>query len=357
MKKILAGVLAGASLLTMTTSAFASEKKVAAAGDVEYDVAATTPKVVLNLIMPAKMSAALNPYGADIKLQAKVEADADAGIEAQNEVATTVGIASAAYKITNMSTDYGVIINASATTTVTAAKGETWAVKTTAPADGVKGAQMALITAADAEALKTVAEADLADGEGVMLLDSAKTVSKKEFVKLGGASVDETGDEPVVTGTSAVIGFAGRLAKSGAKDVEWTEEDAINVALVLKVVAGPKGEGGSGDGDSEVTVTAETAVTALTLSDDGSAGLTMPTFAKDTASYTIAGCSRNDTFTFSITLESGYSYTIDDKSSNISVTGDTVKVGNTTGTNEVDIVVVNDADSTDTTTYTFTFAA
>lgn len=355
MKKILAGVLASASLLTMTTSAFASEKKVTATGDVEYDVAATTPKVVLNLIMPAKMSAALNPYEADIKLNADVLDDE--GNVTTAATTTNAGIASAAYELVNMSLDYGIVIDASATTTITAAKGETWAVKTTDPVDGTKGAQMAVVTAADVDALKTVMEGALTETPGsIMMLDSAKPSKQKKFISIGAAS-KTTDEENPIAGASAVMGFAGKLAgSSDTKDVEWTEEDAINVALVLKVVAGPKGATTNNPGPGD-TVTAATAITALTISDDDNAGVTLPTFDKDTTSYTIAGCSRNDNYTFTITVESGYSYQIDDKGSNVTVTGDTVKVGNTSGTNEIDVVVTNDANSTDTATYTFTFTA
>lgn len=354
MKKILAGILASASLLAMTVSASAtSNKTVTAAGELEYDVSVTAPKVVLNLIMPAKMSAALNPYGADIKMVEEVKADADAGIDAVAEVTTTAGIASPAYAITNMSTDYGIVIDATATTTVTAAKGDTWVVKTATPTAGTKSAQMALITADTAEDLRDLAEVAKLEDEtsGVLLLDSTKTVKAKKFMSLGGATKDETDPEDVkITGVTSYLGFAGKLAESTeTKDVEWTEDDAINVALVLKVVAGPKGAGGNG-GSS--TVTAANALTAVSITSDEVTWSDNTTFAVGTTSYTLTGVANKDALTFAATAKTGFSVTY----AATGAGGDNSTDGTIeckTGSNKMVITVTNDNDSSDTATYTY----
>lgn len=342
MKKILAGVLASASLLAMTTSAFAATKEIKAAGEVEYDVAATTPKVVLNLIMPAKMSAALNPYGADIKLVEAIEADPDNGIAAADAVTTTAGIASPAYEIKNMSTDYGIVIDAKAITTVSTADKTPWTVATAAPTDGKKGAQMALINAATVDDLKTLAEGTLADTDGsIMMLNStvaanrdkgieAGQTSQKKFMKLGAASVDNTGDEPVVTGVSGYLGFAGKLADSSATvDVEWTEDDAINVALVLKVVAGPKGDGGS-TGGSNWTATGTTGATTLSVSSGTFANTTGNNY---TWSLTAAEAAAAGTVTPTLKLATGWTVQTATKDSGRALTG---TVNTSTGAFEID---------------------
>lgn len=361
MKKILAGILASASLLTMTTSAFAATKEVKAAGDVEYDVAATTPKVVLNLIMPAKMSASLNPYKADIKLNADV-VDEDGNVTTQ-ATTTDAGIASLAYEITNMSLDYGIVIDATATTAVSTAKGETWAVKTTAPVDGTKGAQMALITADSVDDFKTLAESDMNDTTaGALLLDSAKTVKAKKFINMSasGTTTDADGNT-VPAGVTSYIGFAGKLADSNAaKDVEWTEDDAINVALVLKVVAGPKGAVSNNPGPGGPTTTAATALNDVSITDVDSNGNGTMTFETATTTYSVT-MTQNSTYTFDLTdIKDGFTATMRKATSNTTTSTVTNNGNGTwdvvpkqkTAQNPQDFeIVVTDGDD-DTVTYT-----
>ena len=256
MKKILAGILAAVSMLSVSATAFASEKTVTKPGEVEYDVPVTAPTVVLNLVMPAKLSAALNPYGADIEMKAKSSPEKDDG------VTSNAGIVSTAYTITNNSTEYGVYFDATAITTIETADKTKWTVATAKLTDGTKGAQLVLTGAADASALKTAIEAidgkaavanapyDKTDGQGKLVMDSTVEANKENGVVAGQTSVKKlfyvpaaTKATDTVTPAEIVIGFGGALAASDSKtnkEVEWTEDDAINVALVLKVTAGPK---------------------------------------------------------------------------------------------------------------------
>lgn len=250
MKKILAGILAAATMLTMSLSASAAtatnEKAVTKPGELTYDVAVTAPKVVLNLVMPAKMTAVLNPYGAEIT----VVPGASAGAAAVNK--STKGIASLAYKVTNKSTDYGVYLDATAITTITttdkpkADKSPAWSVTGTTVTAGTKGACMSLLaldTVAD-DAVAAASKAASSSGQGVLNLDSTVPADKATGVVAGQTKQAKMAFvKASASGTDGEVylEFAGDLAKSSSTDeVVWNEDDAINVNLVLKVVAGPK---------------------------------------------------------------------------------------------------------------------
>lgn len=260
-KKILAGVLAAASALSMSVSAFAAEneKNVTKPGEIEYDVPVNAPTVVLNLTMPAKLQAALNPYGADIKLKEASAPDKD------DAVTTSAGIASLAYTITNNSQEYGIYIDATAVTTVETADKTKWTVSKAALKDGTKGAQLYLTGSDTVANLKTAIEkldgTDALDDsvkpaeggrsgttQGLLAMDSTVVADKATGVVAGQTSMKKlfyvaaaTKADATVTPGSIVVGFGGTLAASSDDtEVEWTEDDAINVNLVLKVTAGPK---------------------------------------------------------------------------------------------------------------------
>lgn len=258
MKKILAGVLAAASMLSVSVTAFATDKIVTKAGDVTYDVAVTAPKIVLNLTMPAKMSAVLNPYEATIVVTPEVKADSAKGISAASAVESTKKITSAGYKVSNMSEDYSVTIDATAITTVTTTDKEKWTVSTTAVTDGTKGANMAFMAAAAASDLNPTAvpsaSAKWASSKGTLVLDSTVEADKENGVAAGQTTQKGFAVVPAQTPKSAdgstpakpgvtYLGFTGKLAgdkADGTASVEWKEDDAINIALVLKVNAGKK---------------------------------------------------------------------------------------------------------------------
>lgn len=243
MKKILASVLAAASILSMTVtaSAAANEKAVTKPGEITYEVPVTAPKVTLNLVMPAKMTAALNPYGAEIKID-----PTDA------EKVVVNGIISTSYKVTNKSTDYGVYLDATAITTVTTSDKAKWNVKSGASATaGTKGADMALISnktlptiTSKKIALISTNAAQTGTTGGALMLDSSVTVDKANGVAAGQTSQKKLGYIAASDGTNdgvTYLMFVGELAKSSSNaEVVWNEDDAINVNLVLKVTAGPK---------------------------------------------------------------------------------------------------------------------
>lgn len=244
MKKILAGILATASLMAMTVSASAAtEKTVTKAGELTYDVAVTAPKVVLNLIMPAKMTASLNPYGAEIKLSA------------DGSKKSVKGIASVAYPVVNKSEDYGVYLDATAITKITttdkpnADKTPAWSVKGTAVTPGTKGACMSLnaVTNVADNPTAQVSAPATSSAQGALLLDSTVAADKANGIVAGQTKQAKFAFIPArTTGASAADGkvyliFAGDLAKSNnSGEVVWNDDDAINVNLVLKVTAGPK---------------------------------------------------------------------------------------------------------------------
>ncbi len=365
MKKILAGILASSTLLAMTVSASAAETKaVKAPGEIEYDVAVTAPKIVLDLVMPAKLSAALNPYGADLKLS--VGADAT---DPADDVTTTAGIASVAYTITNNTTDYGVYIDATATTTITTADKDKWTVAAAAPTDGTKGAQMVLAGADDADGLKAIADAiptastAFADPtQGVLVLDSTAKdaagkvtgqTSLKKFMYLTAAAPGAAAGDPV-TPTTKAMGFLGKLAQSSAtKDVEWAEDDSINVALVLKIAAGPKGAvtpvatGPKFANASDVTLTPGGGANAVTF-----------TFDPDTTTYNLTSDLDNTggRLELGVGTVTGASVAItaDDTVLSYNTTNQRI-TANGAGAGWVKITLTDDTDPSKTTVYTLNF--
>lgn len=246
MKKIIAGVLAAASVLSVSATAFATSntKAVSKAGEVNYDVAATAPKIVLDLVMPAKMSASLNPYGAEINV----------GVA---DVAAKDGIISTFYTVTNKTKDYGVYLDATATTTVSTSDKDadgkpTWSVKTVE--SGKKSASLAFVTVKGDETptvdsttklLKNIPTSDTAMSTssvkyGALLMDSTKAADTENKIPAGQTSLKKVGFVPAkdTEDGKLYLAFVGKLET--ADTIEWKEDDAINVNLVLKVVAGPK---------------------------------------------------------------------------------------------------------------------
>ena len=247
MKKILAGVLAAATMLTMSLSASAATTKaVTKPGEVTYDVAVTAPKIVLNVVMPAKMAASLNPYGADFKIDAETTPTTS-----KNKIVST------AYEVQNLTQDYGVYLDATAITTITTTDKTKWTVSGAKVTEGVKGAQMALIVDKDKATIKTAIDGTTAltskafdDTDGKLVMDSTVAADKTKGLVAGQTNQKKVAYIPAsADGTTAqkiYMGFAGYLTASKDEGkatealVEWKEDDAINVNLVLKVVAGPK---------------------------------------------------------------------------------------------------------------------
>lgn len=235
MKKLIAGFLAVASVLSVSVSAQAAAvKTVKRPGEVEYDVSVTNPKIVLNVVMPSQMKAAINPYGNDFQ------------IDDLNTIHTKNGIVSVAYPVYNLDKDYGIFIDASAVTTTSSTK---WSVTKNAVTPGVKGANMAVTASDTAEGIpqysNVAKEATSATDQGNMPLDSTVPADKAKGIVKGQTSQQKLAYVPAsndgTTPQKIFIGFTGKLAKNSAdKIVNWTDSDQINVNLVLKLTPAPK---------------------------------------------------------------------------------------------------------------------
>lgn len=236
MKKIIAGVLAAAAVLSVSVSAqAATEKKMTKPGEITYDVVATNKKIVLNVVLPSQMKAALNPYGNDFQ------------INDLNTIHTQNGIVSVAYPVHNYDTDFGVYIDVSAVTTTSSNK---WSVTKNTLTAGVKGANMS-VTASNTEdgiaaAYSNVQKAATSvSSQGNLPLDSTVAADRTKGTVKGQTSQNKLAYVPASadgeTPSKIYIGFTGKLADDSATTViNWTEEDIINVNLVLKLTPAPK---------------------------------------------------------------------------------------------------------------------
>lgn len=295
MKKILASVLAAASVLTMSATAFATAasndapnmndptKNMTKGDEFSYDVSATSPKIVFDVLMPAKLTAWLNPYKADMKILEKrafntgtddaidnfapmVAADA-----VTTEKTSNAGVASVAYRVINRSTEYAVSIDAKVTTTVETADEKAWTVKGNSVTAGTKGAAVHLVFAADqskllvgsgttAPTMATVTAPAMgvkmsSSANGVLQLDStarANTklgledgqVEQKGWGWLGKATTDATATTEATKYTAlgeGYIQFVGLLAgdsADGSQVVNWTTDDNIAMNVIFKLNVG-----------------------------------------------------------------------------------------------------------------------
>lgn len=235
MKKLIAGLLAVASVLSVSVSAqAAAEKNMMKPGEMEYEVPVTNPKVVLNIVMPSQLKAAINPYGNDFQ------------IDYLNTIHTQNGIVSVAYPVYNLDTDYGVFVDATAVTSTSSTK---WSVTTNALTPGVKGANMAVTASASEGGIPQYSNvkkaATSATDQGNLPLDSTIPADKAKGIAKGQTSQQKLAYVPASadgkTPSKVFIGFAGELAGDASdKIVNWTDSDTINVQLILKITPGPK---------------------------------------------------------------------------------------------------------------------
>ncbi len=240
MKKILAGVLASASVMAMSAPAFAVEapeatKAVTKPGETEYEAGVGLLTAELDVELPAQMKAFLNPYGATVAVDAL-----DTPTNIKN------GVVSWGYEIVNNTKDFGIFVDVKNLKGSIA--GGDAELTETAPAAGEKKVWIAMVGGKDAAtAIKSAATAPAAitavvakgatdkDGKQSCLPVKAdgSEQSQSKFVYCQG--VDGTN-----TMTKGVIGFIGILGKSDAThEVEWTEEDALTLTYTLKVSPAP----------------------------------------------------------------------------------------------------------------------
>ena len=251
MKKILAGVLAAASMLTVSATAFALEggdtANIVKPGEKEYSIDSGMLSVELDLEIPAKFQAFLNPYGASVEIKEKTST-----IDATKNDADVI---SYAYEFVNNTKDFGVSIDADAITTVA---GELKAVKATAltgTAATDKEANVALVASYDlakiakygfsgtgTTAIPSASAKMAAAADGALVLDSTVTagtgIAAGETKQAGWAHV-KAYDDTTKTPGKTYAAIVGKLAENSTTPLEWTDEDAFSVALVLKFNPGP----------------------------------------------------------------------------------------------------------------------
>lgn len=246
MKKILAGVLAAASAMAISTSAFAVEapdktKAVTKPGETEYEAGVTLMGAELDVELPAQMKAFLNPYGATVS----VNEDKDV----TKIMKTKNGIVSWGYEIVNNTQDFGIYVD------VKDLKGKMTSkdgsLKDAAPTAGSKEAWIAMVGGKDAATATgaaatapaaisaVIAKAATTDNTGkqtclpVKADGSADSASKFVYCQ----AKDKDGAN---TMTKGVIAFTGILAKStSTSTVEWTEDDEITLTYTLKISPAP----------------------------------------------------------------------------------------------------------------------
>lgn len=243
-KKILAGVLAAASVMAMSATASAVEapdktKAVTKPGETEYEAGVGLLSAQLDVELPAQMKAFLNPYGATVA----VNEDTDAS----KIVNSKDNIVSWGYEVVNNTEDFGIFVDVKdlagkASTGIT--------LKDAAPTAGAKEAWIALVGGKDAATAQGAAA--IAPAAKTAVIAKAKTseagVQSCLPVKADGSkdsqakfvycqAKDKAGTN---TMTKGVIGITGILAKSSSTaEVEWTEDDEITLSYTLKISPAP----------------------------------------------------------------------------------------------------------------------
>lgn len=247
MKKMLAGVLAAASVLSVSATAFALEGGDTAAitkpTEKEYSVGTGVLNVELDLEIPAKFQAFLNPYGAQVEIKEK--------IGTTDALKSGAGVVSYAYEFVNNTTDFGVSVDATAITTGSL---KTSATAVNATAATAKEANMALVAADTAAKIAGYGAASSPTGipvanakmtgsaNGVLVLNSAATAGSAYTGSVAGETKQSAwGHIPALTTSGSTktpgklyAGFVGALANSTTAPLEYTDDDAVEIALVLK---------------------------------------------------------------------------------------------------------------------------
>lgn len=230
MKKIVAGVLAAASVLSISASAFALEggdtKAIAKPTTMDYEVTPGLLSVELDLEVPAKLQAFLNPYGAAVVVKEK--------IGTTDAITSSNTLVSYAYEFVNNTKDFGVSIDVTQKTTE---NGD--AKCATAGTTGtVKNIQMAL-QCAKTVALAEAVPASPANAKMTSTAAGCIVMSGTEATQSGWGHVpayDETNKAP----GKSYAAFVGKLETKGTDVLDWTEDDNLTVALTFKFNPGAK---------------------------------------------------------------------------------------------------------------------
>lgn len=233
MKKIMAGVLAVASVMAMSATAFAVEapdktKAISKPGTAEYEAGIGFLTAELDVELPGNMKAFLNPYGASVAVT-----------EETTPTKLNSNIVSWAYEVVNNTEDFAIAIDV-VDAVATPSTGVSIAASV-APTDTTKKAVVVLKSDADPSKLAYDSAADTTNKAGCVVFTTTKATQKKF------ASV------PAKDATNGAgktyIGITGAL--TSVDNVDWTEDDSITCTYTLKI--NPSAAGAGGGGGSTVT--------------------------------------------------------------------------------------------------------
>lgn len=234
MKKILAGVLAAASMLTVSATAFALEapdktKPITKPGEAEYEAGIGLMTAELDVELPGSMKAFLNPYGAEVAITDVVETGNS------DPATSTDGVLSWAYEVVNNTTDFGIAIDVKKGAVATPSTGVT--ISAPAAAAPTTKAVMLQLMAGKApsdivfDGSKSTSTACTTTAQGVYVFSS--TASTDAFANVAYAPAKDA-----TNGAGKVyLGLVGNLGKKDAtnKAIEWTEDDIVTATFTLKI--------------------------------------------------------------------------------------------------------------------------
>lgn len=237
-KKIMAGVLAAASVLAVSATASAVEapdktKAITKPGETEYEAGVSAMTAELDVELPAQMKAFINPYGAEVAISEKVGTT--------EAVKTTYGVLSWAYEVVNNTEDYGIMIDIKDGIATVPAD-----VTLTTPAATLddKKIGIALVSAKDAATLfpstfapATASAKAAATAGGKFVFTNAKT-SQPKFAYAPAKTKDD-GAGKVYIGFQGIAGkkYAAADATKGiaaGDPVDWSDAE-ITCTYVLKI--------------------------------------------------------------------------------------------------------------------------
>lgn len=305
MKKILAGVLSAATVLSLSATAFAAPaapdttKAVTKPGETEYEAGVGMMSAELDVELPSAMKAFINPYGAVVAVE-----------EGASAATSNAGVVSWAYEVVNNTTDFGIMIDVKAGKVTPAA---TVAIAAPGTAETATAKTAALVlqagaTAAEAtkyDKAKTASAQAAANGtQGIFVFST--TADNKSKIAYAPAKTTAPG--------KVYLGLTGAISKvdGAGEDLEWTEDDTITATYTLKINPSAKTQdaafNGAGGGP---TFTDPTGVTGAVTAGTGVANLTRTGDAAYSADLSKAALSTatNVTTAFNIPLDTGVTVT------------------------------------------------
>lgn len=237
MKKILAGIMAAATMMTVSAVAFASApaapdktKELTKPGENEYEVGVSAMQAELSVELPGNMKAFINPYGAEVNVDA-----------ATTPTKAKYGVLSWAYEIVNNTEDFGIMID------VKNGKAEVSdGITLTTPAASLddKKIGIGMASAADAATLfpatfaAITANAKATASAGGKFVFTTTATNQAKFAYAPAKTTSGAGK--VYIGFQGIVGtkYATADASKGiaaGDPVEWTSDDSVTCTFVLKI--------------------------------------------------------------------------------------------------------------------------